>query len=116
MSEAQRSVTDPSAFKKASLGKQVLFFVVTLGLYGIYWYYSTNKQLSEGTDAEFNPTTRTILSIIPVVGLLFWWRTCNDCEAVTDQSGLVLFLVGIVFAPATWYLIQSGINSVAQQA
>lgn len=116
MSSDQRSVTDPSAFEKSSLAKQVLFTIVTFGLYSLWWVFQTNKQLSQGTDAEFDPFVRTLLSIVPLLGLIFVWKTCHDAEAVTDQSGVVLFLAFVVFAPVSWYLIQSGINSTAQQA
>jgi len=110
------SVTDPSAFKQGSLGIQVVLFIVTLGLYGLYWYYNVNSQLAAGTDAQFSAGTRTILSIIPVLGLYWVWQTCNDAEAVTDQSGGLLFVLFIVFSPISWYLIQSGINQTASSA
>lgn len=113
MSDSSAEVTDESAFANRSLGKQVLFTVVTLGVYGIYWWHVTNQQLNEGTDAEFNPTLRTIGLFVPLYNFVVMWRTSHDSEAVTDQSGAVLFLLFLVFAPASWYLIQSGINAVA---
>lgn len=109
------SVTNESAFEHRSLGKQVVYAVITLGLYMIYWFHVTNVQLSEGTDAEFNPTMRTIGLFIPIYNLLVLWRTAHDAEAVTDQDGVILFVLLLVFAPAGWYLIQSGINEIAEQ-
>lgn len=115
MSETQTEVRDRSAFESRSLGKQVLFSVVTLGVYCIYWFHVTHKQLNAGTSAEFDPTLRTVGLFVPVYNFLVLWRTANDAEAVTDQSGLVLFVLLLVFAPAAWYLIQSGINGVASE-
>lgn len=102
-------VTDASAFKQKSLGKQVLFSVVTLGLYSLYWFYSTAGQLDRGTNRSLTP----ILAIIPLVNVVSVWQVSDAGEAVTDQSKIVLFLVFLVFAPLAWYWVQSGMNQAA---
>lgn len=109
-------VTNPGAFQQRSLGKQVLFAILTLSLYMVYWMFITNKQLADGTDSEFNPVVRFVLLLIPIVNFIFFWKMCHDCEAVTDQGGVILFILGLVFPPAMWYLVQSGINDVASTA
>lgn len=114
MSGEGTQVTDPSAFQSRSLAKQVVFSILTLTLYWIYWIHVTHKQLAAGTDAEFNPTWRTVGLFIPIYNLLVIWRTSHDCEAVTDQSGPILFVFWIVFVPVVWYLVQSGINGIAE--
>ena len=103
------TVVDGSAFRKRSLGKQVLFAVLTAGLYSVYWFYVTAKQFDAGTDR--NPTP--ILAFVPGVNLLTAWQISGAAEAVTDRSQVVLFLLFLVFAPLSWYWIQSGINGVA---
>ena len=100
------TVTNKAAFNHGSLGKQVVLFIVTLGLYGLYWMYTTAAQLDAGTDANLTP----ILVIVPFYGQ---WMLADAAEAVTDQSGAVLFLLFLVFGPAAWFLVQSGINEVA---
>lgn len=114
MSAGSTEVTDPSAFQYRSLGMQVLFSVVTFLIYWLYWIHVTHKQLANGTDAEFSPAMRTIGLFIPIYNFLVMWRTCSDCEAVTDHDGPILFLFWLVFVPVFWYLVQSGINDVAQ--
>lgn len=99
-------VTNESAFERGSLGKQVVLCVITFGLYGLYWMYKTAEQLDEGTDEDLNP----ILAIVPFYG---WWIVANAAEAVTDQDGIILFVLFVVFGPASWFLIQSGINEIA---
>lgn len=103
------TVTNQAAFSKGSLGMQVGLTIVTLGFYSFYWMYNTAQQLNQGTDADINP----ILAVIPLLG---HWVVADAAEAVTDQSGIVLFLLFVVFAPASWFLIQSGINDVASGA
>lgn len=116
MSEESTTVTDPSAFRSRSLVKQVLFSIITLTFYWIYWFHIVHKQLAAGTDADFSPGWRTIGLFIPIYNFVVMWRTCHDCEAVTDQDGVILFILLLVFAPAYWYLVQTGINDVATSA
>lgn len=113
MSDDSTEVTDPSAFRARSLAKQVAFSIISFMIYWIYWIHVTHKQLAAGTSADFNPTWRTIGLFIPIYNLVVIWRTCHDCEAVTDQDGPILFLFWIVFVPVFWYLVQSGINEIA---
>lgn len=109
------AVIDPSAFRYRSLGVQILLSVVTLLFYWFYWIHITHKQLARGTDADFDPTLRTLGFFVPFYNVVVMWRTCQDAEAVTDQDGAVLFLFWLVLAPMFWYLVQSGINEVAHE-
>lgn len=106
---AAPQVTDATAFEEKSLGIQVVLTIVTGGLYALYWFYSTAKQLDEGTDQDLIP----ILGVIPVVNILAAWQISSAAEAVTDQSNIVLFVLFMVFGPISWYWIQSGMNDVA---
>ena len=102
-------ITDASAFERKSLGIQVALAIVTVGLYTLYWLYDTAKQLDAGTDRSLTP----ILAIVPVLNLLSVWQVSDAAEAVTDQSKVLMFVLFIVFAPISWYWIQSGINEAA---
>lgn len=113
MSAGSTEVTNPAAFKQGSLGKQIGLTVVTFGLYSVYWIYDMCGQLSSGTDADINPTLMTVLFLIPIVNLYAIWKFSNAAAVVTDQTGVVLFILFLVFAPAAWFLIQSGANDVA---
>lgn len=106
-------VTDASAFQHRSLVKQVLFTIVTFGIYAIYWWHVTHKQLDRGTDADFSPTLRTVGLFVPIYNFVVMWRTSHDAEAVNDTGGVLTFVLFLVFAPAAWYVVQSGINDVA---
>ncbi|MFB6103378.1 MAG: hypothetical protein ABEJ73_12550 [Haloplanus sp.] len=50
----------------------------------------TNEQLAAGTDADFDPTLRTVGLFVPIYNLLVMWRTSHDYEAVTDTDGTLL--------------------------
>ena len=112
MSAESPTVTDESAFTQASLGIQVLLFIVTLGIYGIYWYYSRMVELNNGTNVHLSPGIYTIFLFIPFAHLYTFWKVSEGGEAVTDQTQVVLFLLFFfgITSPIAWYLIQSGIN------
>jgi hypothetical protein len=102
-------VTDASAFGEKSLGIQTVLMIVTGGLYSLYWFYSTASQLDKGTDQSLTP----ILGIIPGLNLISAWQISNAAESVTDQSSIILFVLFLVFAPISWYWVQSGMNQAA---
>lgn len=88
---------------------QVVLYVVTVGLYALYWFYKTAKQFDEGTDQDLSP----VLGLVPVVNILVAWQIANAAEAVTDQSAMVIFVLFLLFPILPWYWVQDGINSVA---
>jgi hypothetical protein len=113
MSDSSLQITDPSAFQERSLGKQIGLSVITFGLYPVYWWHLVHKQLAAGTDADIDPMMRTLLLFVPIYGL---WKSSDDASVVTDQDGVVLFLLFLVVAPVGWYMVQSGMNEVAASA
>lgn len=113
MTDPPPEITDPAAFEHGSLVAQVLLTVVTFGLYSLYWWYKTNRQLDRGTTADCSPGLRTVGLVIPIYNLIVMWRFSHDAAAVTDQDGVILFLLLLVIGPAAWYLIQTGINGIA---
>jgi hypothetical protein len=113
MTDTEREVTNPAAFEHGSLVLQVVLSVVTLGLYTIYWWHRVHVQLSRGTNADFSAAWRTVGLFVPLYNVVVTWRTCHDAEAVTGKDGILVFLLFLVFAPAGWFVVQSGINEVA---
>jgi len=116
MSGGTPQVTNASAFRHRSLGKMVVFFIITFSFYGLYWMHQVNKQVAAGTDENFSPLLRTIGLLIPLLNLYFIWKFSMSSEAVVDQSGVLMFLLWLVFPPAAWYLTSTGINDVAAGA
>lgn len=92
------------------------YTIVTIGIYGLYWLYSVNKQLKLEYDEAYNPFWRTVGLLVPVYDLLVLWRISDTAaeHVVEDQSGPVIFLLWIVFFPGAMYLIQDGINKKAR--
>ncbi|MBQ10934.1 MAG: hypothetical protein CMJ45_05230 [Planctomyces sp.] len=51
--------------KRRNMLVQILLFIVTLGIYGIYWFYATSKEMVEYKKLDGSPILWTILLFIP---------------------------------------------------
>ncbi|MFB6119772.1 MAG: hypothetical protein ABEJ68_01500 [Halobacteriaceae archaeon] len=107
-------ITNRTAFEEDSLALQVLLTVVTLTLYTVYWWHKVHVQLARGTSADFSPAWRTVGLFIPLYNFVVMWRTSHDASAVTGKDGILVFLLFMVFPPAGWFVVQTGINEAAR--
>jgi hypothetical protein len=106
----------------------VLTFV-TLGIYGFVWYYKVNREMADygkanGQTDELgdSPVTSLLaitigaLVIVPALVSIFrafqrvqaLQRITNAPGPINGWLGLVIF---VVFSPALWGYMQSGMNS-----
>jgi hypothetical protein len=109
-----------------------IFTLFTLGIYGIFWWYSVNRELADygrarGSDElGDNPTMSTLalfpggLIIVPAVWTMVTTfqriqaaQRLTASEPVNGWLGLVLWLV---LSPALLGYMQSGLNSAWKAA
>jgi len=102
-----------SGFTKRSIGKTVLFMLVTFGLYGLYWTHQYHIELKAALGTDDNPVIRTVGLFVPFYNFLVMWKTSQDTEAALDKSAGLMFALWIVFMPAWWCIPQSEINERA---
>jgi hypothetical protein len=113
--------------------KVAVFTIITLGIYGIVWYYKVNREMADlgkatGKTEELgdNPTTSVLavtlgaLIIVPaIISLIHTHKRITNLqkhtgggEPVNGWLVLVMFLVGLsLIAYAYW---QSGLNKAWQ--
>ncbi len=103
--------------QRRSMGKQVLLFIVTVGLYGIYWYYVTVKEMLEYKRLDGSPGLWTILLFIPIVNLYSYWKYGETLYAVTDGKypAVLILILWLFFSPAVWFLAQMELNRIADR-
>ncbi len=103
--------------QRRNMWRQVLLMVVTLGIYGIYWFYVTSKEMLEYKKLEGSPGLWTVLLFIPWVNLYSYWKHGKAVEAVTDQrySAVFIFLLWIFFSPPVWFITQMELNRLAEK-
>ena len=101
--------------KRRNMWAQVGLMIITIGLYGIYWFYVTSKEMIEEKNLEGSPGLWTVLFILPLVDMIAFYNHGSAVEAVTDGSvnKWICFVLWIVFAPAAWFLTQTELNKRA---
>lgn len=105
--------------------------IITLGIYGIFWYYFVNKELAElgkargSTELGENPIMSvlavTIGAIIIVPAILSYWNTWKRHDTARKMFGVQQgvdpvpgFLLTLFIWPAGAYFLQSGQNGVLE--
>lgn len=105
-----------------------ILVVVTLGIYGLFWWYFINRELADygrakGTSELGNSPVKSLLALFPgglIVVPAIWttvttFRRVQAAErlaGVQPINGWLGFVLYIVFAPAFDGYVQSGLNSV----
>ena len=94
---------------------QVLLMVVTLGLYSIYWYYATLKELKVANGKDANVGLWVVLSAIPIVQLFAEWHYCTEFETFTGEryQKILIFLLWVFFPASVWFISQRELNRVS---
>jgi hypothetical protein len=104
--------------------------LITLGIYGIFWYYYTQKELAElgrahnteelGTSPGTSVLAVTLGAFIIVPPFVSIYNACKRLDAarrLTGQQGMeagLLFLLWIFISPIGLYMYQSDLNKVLQ--
>ena len=97
--------------KKRNIVIIVILALITFGLYSIFWYFMTRKEMvSRGADI---PTAWLVF--VPIVG--FWWlyKFCMGVEKVSagKMSGMTLFILFIIVGLVGMAFAQDTLNKVA---
>ena len=107
-------------FMAATVKKRGVWFVIlagfiTLGIYWLYWFYSTAKEIIELNKSSSNPLLWTIGLFVPIVNIYVLYRYSVEAEKMMkEKTGwLLLLLAWIVFLPIAQYLIQKELNKYA---
>lgn len=102
--------------KRRNLFVQVLLMTVTCGLYSVYWYYWTTRELLslQGRDEE-NVIMWTILFCIPGPWFYSYYKQGQAYEALTggELNRWITVILWFFFSPAVWLVIQRRLNEIA---
>ena len=103
--------------KRRNMWVQVLLFLITLTIYGIYWFYVTSKEMIEYKNLPGSAGLWTVLTLIPIVGIYSWYKQGEATEYLTDGiiSRWIIFILWFVFSPAVWFIIQNELNKRATE-
>ena len=103
--------------KRRNMAMQVVLAIITLGIYTIYWFYVTSKEMIEYKNLGESPGLWTVLYLIPFVQLYAYYKQGEAVEALTDGSinKWILFVLWVVFGPAAWFVTQLELNKRATE-
>ncbi len=102
--------------KNRNMIMQVVLMIVTLGIYSIYWYYATLKELHIANGKEdAGEILWTILMFIPLANFFAYWHYSKECAAFTDDKypNFLMFILWVFFSPAVWLLTQLELNKAS---
>ena len=102
--------------KRRDMMVQVILFIVTIGIYGVYWFYQTTVEMKNLDSADdVSPGLWTVLLFIPLVNLYVHYKYSELFEDVGDDhlNKWILFILWIVFCPAVWFIVQMDLNKKA---
>ncbi len=95
-----------------SVGKVIVFSILTLGIYSLVWFFWTTKELkARGADV---PTAW--LMLVPIVNFYFMWKYFEGAEQVTGGgvNGVLYFLLAFFISPiVSVALAQNEFNKLA---
>ena len=99
--------------KKRNCILVILLSIVTCGIYTLYWMISTKNEMVElGADI---PTAWLI--IIPIADIYFMWKYSQGVDNISNgaMSGVLVFILWIVFFPAAMFVTQTELNKHASE-
>lgn len=100
--------------KYRNMWMQVLLIFVTIGMYGIYWFYATATDMANYFKREEPVFLWTLLLFVPLVSFYSYFKYCELFERVSpDMNRWVLILLWTFFPPAVWALVQIKLNRLA---
>ncbi len=101
--------------KHRDMMMQVVLFLCTFGIYGLYWFYVTLKELHQDNGRDEWAGWWTGLLIIPIVNFFALWHHAHQYAQFVGgkYSGVAIFILWLVFFPAAWLLVQHDLNRAA---
>lgn len=85
MSEAAAATPKPSAGTPRGVGVVILLYFVTLGIYGLYWYYITHDEMKRETGEGLGGGIALLIAIL--AGIVMPFVTANEVGKMYEKAG-----------------------------
>ena len=98
--------------KQRNMVMQVILMIITFGIYGVYWFYVTSKEMIEHKSLDGSAGLWTVMLFVPFGSLYSYYKQGEAVEALTEgsMSKWIVFLLWLVFSPASWFITQTELN------
>jgi Domain of unknown function (DUF4234) len=117
------TIRGESYLKRNPLGVLGLTFI-TLGIYGLYWYYKVNEEILRYTKDDTISPTRSLIAVFPggliiVPPFIAFYNTSNHIVRMQQQRGLnsqispaLVVILGIIIFIGMAAYVQEHLNRV----
>jgi Domain of unknown function (DUF4234) len=102
------------------IGFGILLFIITLGIYGLYWVYKTSEEMKQHTGEGIGGVLGLVIWIVVGAVMAFvipseignMYKKDGQQPPMTGWTGLWLFPFGIFIIPAiVWFVkVQGALN------
>lgn len=102
--------------------------LITIGIYGFYWYYKVNEEIKRYTGDQTISPSRSLLAVIPgflliVPPFIAYYNTSNHIVRMQEQRGLasqispaLVVILGLVIWIGMAAYVQEHLNRVWESA
>ena len=100
-----------------SIGLSILWFIITLGIYGIYWTYKTFEEMKKHTGQGIGGVLGVVIHL--VIGVVNWFVIPSEVGQMYKRDGREPPVTGItglwnllpIIGSIVWFVkIQGGLN------
>ncbi len=105
-----------SGVKYRNMWGQVGLTIITIGIYCIYWFYQTVKEMKGlAGDPTVSPGLWTVLMFVPLANFYAMYKYAELFQKISSESlnRWIIFLLWLVFSPAVWFVVQTELNNRA---
>lgn len=101
--------------KRRNMLLQLLFLILTFGLYFIYWFHVTNREMAAYLKREEPIALWTVLLCIPPLGVYSVYKQGELYEDVSKGTvnRWIIVLLWLALAPAVGFIVQSKLNELS---
>jgi amino acid transporter len=83
-----------------SIGLSILWFIITLGIYGIYWIYKTMEEMKRHTGQGIGGVLGLVIWL--VIGIVMWFVTPSEVGQMYKRDGREPPVSGVT---GLWWLL-----------
>ena len=121
------TINGQSYLKRNPLGVLGLSFI-TIGIYGLYWFYKANEEIQRFTGDQTISPTRSLLAVFPggliiVPAIIAFYNTATHVMQMEQQRGIasqispaLTVILGILLSIAIGAYMQEHLNRVWDSA
>lgn len=99
--------------KRRNMVLQVILFFITFGIYAVYWFYVSSREMAAlSGDKEASPTLWTVLLFVPIAHFYAHYKHAELFQKVSTEQvpKWVLFVLWIFMPIAVWFMVQMELN------